>query len=208
MRSQTEIFTQSSLHSLQTEIFHLSFSTCTYKQKYSSWASACLQTWISTRCHIPEDCFLHSHRRENLKSYISYVLPFMFLQAGIFPLSLCTCADKHKYSKYTSIHELINRNIHTTSCTCSYKQKYSSWISTISLASTHISAHAYKTEKYHVNFCTCSYIHRDSICNSAHSYADKDYDSIWASTHALTNKYNPCRAIEIKRHIDYFTSIH
>jgi hypothetical protein len=24
---------------------------------------------ISTRHHIPEDCFLHSHRRENLKSY-------------------------------------------------------------------------------------------------------------------------------------------
>jgi hypothetical protein len=24
----------------------------------------------STRCHIPEDCFLHSHRRENLKSYM------------------------------------------------------------------------------------------------------------------------------------------
>jgi hypothetical protein len=24
---------------------------------------------ISTRRHIPEDCFLHSHRRENLKSY-------------------------------------------------------------------------------------------------------------------------------------------
>jgi hypothetical protein len=24
---------------------------------------------ISTRCHIPEDCFLHSHRRENFKSY-------------------------------------------------------------------------------------------------------------------------------------------
>jgi CRISPR/Cas system CMR subunit Cmr4 (Cas7 group RAMP superfamily) len=23
----------------------------------------------STRCNIPEDCFLHSHRRENLKSY-------------------------------------------------------------------------------------------------------------------------------------------
>jgi hypothetical protein len=23
----------------------------------------------STRCHIPEDCFLHSHCRENLKSY-------------------------------------------------------------------------------------------------------------------------------------------
>jgi hypothetical protein len=25
---------------------------------------------ICTRRHIPEDCFLHSHRRENLKSYI------------------------------------------------------------------------------------------------------------------------------------------
>jgi hypothetical protein len=24
----------------------------------------------STRCHIPEDYFLHSHRRKNLKSYI------------------------------------------------------------------------------------------------------------------------------------------
>jgi hypothetical protein len=25
----------------------------------------------STRCNIPEDCFLHSHRRENLKFYMS-----------------------------------------------------------------------------------------------------------------------------------------
>jgi hypothetical protein len=29
---------------------------------------------ISTRCHIPEDCFLHSHRREKLKSYIIIIL--------------------------------------------------------------------------------------------------------------------------------------
>jgi hypothetical protein len=28
----------------------------------------------STRCHISEDCFLHSHRRENLKSYNNGVL--------------------------------------------------------------------------------------------------------------------------------------
>jgi hypothetical protein len=28
---------------------------------------------ISTRCHIQEDCFLHSHRRENLKSYNNLV---------------------------------------------------------------------------------------------------------------------------------------
>jgi hypothetical protein len=25
---------------------------------------------LSTRRHIPEDCILHSHRRDNLKSYI------------------------------------------------------------------------------------------------------------------------------------------
>ena len=28
-----------------------------------------VRTGTTTRCHIPEDCFLHSHRRENLKSY-------------------------------------------------------------------------------------------------------------------------------------------
>jgi hypothetical protein len=28
----------------------------------------------STRCHIPEDCFLHSHRRENLKSYNMFTI--------------------------------------------------------------------------------------------------------------------------------------
>jgi hypothetical protein len=26
----------------------------------------------ATRCNIPEDTFLHSHRRENLKSYTEY----------------------------------------------------------------------------------------------------------------------------------------
>jgi hypothetical protein len=29
----------------------------------------------STRRHIPEDAILHSHRRENLKSYIVCVVP-------------------------------------------------------------------------------------------------------------------------------------
>jgi hypothetical protein len=35
------------------------------------------ETWVhtrSTRRHIPEDGILHSHRRENLKSYIQYIL--------------------------------------------------------------------------------------------------------------------------------------
>jgi hypothetical protein len=32
---------------------------------------------ISILRHIPEDCFLHSHRRENLKSYNSGVDPFL-----------------------------------------------------------------------------------------------------------------------------------
>jgi hypothetical protein len=37
---------------------------------------------ISTRRHIPEDCFLHSHRRENLKSYIQT------LKRSLWPLSI------------------------------------------------------------------------------------------------------------------------
>jgi hypothetical protein len=32
---------------------------------------------ISTWRHIPEDCFLHNHRRENLKSY-KVLLMFYF----------------------------------------------------------------------------------------------------------------------------------
>jgi hypothetical protein len=36
----------------------------------------------STRCHIPEDCFLHSHRRESLKSYVFILClpPTVFLR--------------------------------------------------------------------------------------------------------------------------------
>jgi hypothetical protein len=35
--------------------------------KHISIEEDCLQT---TQCYNPEDCFLHSHRRENLKSYM------------------------------------------------------------------------------------------------------------------------------------------
>jgi hypothetical protein len=31
----------------------------------------------ATRCNIPEDAILHSHRRENLKSYIAYINVFV-----------------------------------------------------------------------------------------------------------------------------------
>ena len=33
-----------------------------------------VRTGTTTRCHIPEDCFFHSHRRENLKSYRKEVI--------------------------------------------------------------------------------------------------------------------------------------
>jgi hypothetical protein len=33
----------------------------------------------STRYHIPEDCFLHSHRRENLKFYICLMILLLLL---------------------------------------------------------------------------------------------------------------------------------
>jgi hypothetical protein len=41
----------------------------------------------STRCHIPDDYFLHSHRRENLKSYILMLFTQLRLglPSGIFP---------------------------------------------------------------------------------------------------------------------------
>jgi hypothetical protein len=42
------------------------FSVKESASEESAWAGGCR----STRGHIPEDCILHSHRRENLKSYI------------------------------------------------------------------------------------------------------------------------------------------
>jgi hypothetical protein len=41
----------------------------------------------ATRRNIPEDTFLHSHRRENLKSYITYSL------TGRRPIGLCGVTD-------------------------------------------------------------------------------------------------------------------
>jgi hypothetical protein len=41
----------------------------------------------STRCHIPEDCFLHSYRRENLKSYIVCIMYRMIIIKLIFRLT-------------------------------------------------------------------------------------------------------------------------
>jgi hypothetical protein len=43
-----------------------------------AWAGGCSSEALihrrSTRRHIPEDGILHSHRRENLKSHLSWVL--------------------------------------------------------------------------------------------------------------------------------------
>jgi hypothetical protein len=42
----------------------------------------------ATRCHIPEDCFLHSHRRENLKSY-----KLLHVSALLATWQLFTCCN-------------------------------------------------------------------------------------------------------------------
>jgi hypothetical protein len=46
------------------------------RRKHSSgmWHRVDMVLTISTRRHIPEDCFLHSHRRENLKSYKTFYI--------------------------------------------------------------------------------------------------------------------------------------
>jgi hypothetical protein len=41
---------------------------CTLKKEAKRSSEMSVNT-TSTWCHIPEDCFLRSHRRENLKSY-------------------------------------------------------------------------------------------------------------------------------------------
>jgi hypothetical protein len=46
----------------------------------------------STRCHIPEDGFLHSHRRENLKSSVTETVKDYEIED----------VRKHKYLKYGS----------------------------------------------------------------------------------------------------------
>jgi hypothetical protein len=38
----------------------------------------------ATRCNIPEDTILHSHRRENLKSYIVEMCLILVAQTYIF----------------------------------------------------------------------------------------------------------------------------
>jgi hypothetical protein len=50
----------------------------------------------STRRHIPEDCFLHSHRRENLKSYILYLCFMCYVLRSMYILILTLFANREK----------------------------------------------------------------------------------------------------------------
>jgi hypothetical protein len=74
---------------MQALTLGMSFCTCAYKQKYSSWTYA----HALTKRNIP---------REPLH---------MRLQTEIFHLSFCTCTYKEKYSSWASSHALTNRNI-------------------------------------------------------------------------------------------------
>jgi hypothetical protein len=40
----------------------------------------------ATRRNIPEDAILHSHRRENLKSYIALIGWALWLRSNVFPV--------------------------------------------------------------------------------------------------------------------------
>jgi hypothetical protein len=48
----------------------------------------------STRRHIPEDGVLHSHRRENLKSYMKY---FIFNTNFVLPSNFCSYNNSSCY---------------------------------------------------------------------------------------------------------------
>jgi hypothetical protein len=60
-------FLYSNIKACNTQILH----TCNTVLKFDL---LCLQSFNTTytRCQIPEDCFLHSHHRESLKSYILF----------------------------------------------------------------------------------------------------------------------------------------
>jgi hypothetical protein len=58
---------------------------------------------ISTRRHIPEDCFLHSHRRENFKSYI-----IVAQLIKIFP-PICGTSKHLPYSQESVTHPALSQ---------------------------------------------------------------------------------------------------
>jgi hypothetical protein len=65
-------------------------STLKMEATHSSETSVCNKP---TRHHIPEDGILHSHRRENLKSYISNLVSRI----------LCRCTSLHLQTSLTSL---------------------------------------------------------------------------------------------------------
>jgi hypothetical protein len=154
----------------------MTFCTCAYKQKYSTWPS--VHALINR--NIPHD-LLH-----------------MRLQTEIFHASFCTCAYQHKYFSWSSAHALTSINISYEVLQMRMKQKYCMW------TSAHV--HINRNVPYEVLHITN--INKYSIWYSGRSNAHIGYNSIWASTHALTNKTNPCRAIKMKGHVVSFNSIH
>jgi hypothetical protein len=63
---------QDRLYSYLLTLVHRSWISYTLKMETIRSSETSVNK-ISTLCHIPEDGILHSHRRENLKSYIEKV---------------------------------------------------------------------------------------------------------------------------------------
>jgi hypothetical protein len=59
-----------------------------------------------TQCHIPEDGILHSHRRENLKSYV-ILIDFIF---NLLPHSIMKQRPINLYAHVSDIHRNVGVN--------------------------------------------------------------------------------------------------
>jgi hypothetical protein len=79
----------------------------------------------STRRHIPEDGILHTHRRENLKSYTTYAVPQPHLRDDSVIYSYeCKCS----VNPITSSNPVYSHTHHTTIRLCA---SWFAWLSTV-----------------------------------------------------------------------------
>jgi hypothetical protein len=66
-----------------------------------------VQSTTSTRRHTPEDGILHSHRRENLKSYILFLLVSIHVPNMIFSYSIYEIRPSNRFRVIEAYHILV-----------------------------------------------------------------------------------------------------